>query len=67
MHLMHDEIVLPADYDMSIIRERVASRGAALDAFGGLGAKAYGIREVGVRDAPVTPTGRSTSGTRCTV
>lgn len=40
------EIPLPADYDMAIIRRRVAERGAALDARAGLGLKAYLIREV---------------------
>jgi hypothetical protein len=42
---MQYEIRLPADYDMTIIRERVARRGHALDAFPGLGLKAYLIRE----------------------
>lgn len=46
-------IRLPADYDMAIIRGRVATRGAAMDAFPGLGLKAYGIRERGVDDAAV--------------
>jgi len=45
-------IGLPADYDMGIIRHRVATRGAAMDAFPGLGLKAYGIRERGIADAP---------------
>ncbi|GAA4535155.1 DUF4865 family protein [Amycolatopsis samaneae] len=48
MHAMQYEITLPADYDMAIIRERVATRGHLLDAFPGLGLKAYGIRERGV-------------------
>jgi len=47
MYAMQYEIPLPADYDMSIIRERVATRGAALDRFPGLGLKAYLIRERG--------------------
>ncbi len=38
---------------MGVIRERVATRGAAMDAFPGLGLKAYGIRERGVRGARV--------------
>ncbi len=46
-------IRLPADYDMGIIRHRVATRAAAMDAFWGLGLKAYGIRERSVDDAPV--------------
>lgn len=48
MHAMQYEITLPADYDMGIIRERVATRGHLLDYFGGLGLKVYGIRERGV-------------------
>ncbi|WP_433257560.1 DUF4865 family protein [Streptosporangium sp. CA-135522] len=34
---MQYEITLPADYDMKIIRHRVATRGSAMDAFPGLG------------------------------
>lgn len=45
MDAMQYEINLPADYDMTIIRERVASRGHLLDGFPGLGLKAYLIRE----------------------
>ncbi len=48
MHAMHYEITLPADYDMGIIRTRVATRGSALDDFPGLGLKAYCLRERGV-------------------
>ncbi|HWU05677.1 MAG TPA: DUF4865 family protein [Streptomyces sp.] len=47
MHAMQYEITLPADYDMGIIRERVATRGHLLDGFPGLGLKAYLIRERG--------------------
>jgi hypothetical protein len=32
-------IALPADYDMGIVRERVATRGSALDALPHLGFK----------------------------
>lgn len=53
MYAMQYEITLPADYDMRIIRRRVAARGPALDAFPGLGLKAYLIRERGVDGAPV--------------
>jgi hypothetical protein len=53
MHAMHYEITLPADYDMAIIRRRVATRGATTDDFPGLGLKAYGIRERGVDGSPV--------------
>ena len=47
------EITLPADYDMGIIRKRVAVGGAALDERDGLGLKAYLIREHGRDGAPV--------------
>ncbi|MYV53237.1 DUF4865 family protein [Streptomyces sp. SID3212] len=47
MHAMQYEITLPADYDMGIIRTRVATKGHLLDAFPGLGLKAYLMRERG--------------------
>ncbi|CAM5306834.1 DUF4865 family protein [Streptomyces xanthochromogenes] len=47
MHVMQYEITLPADYDMKIVRERVATRGHLLDTFPGLGLKAYLMRERG--------------------
>ncbi|WP_309110665.1 DUF4865 family protein [Saccharothrix sp.] len=53
MHAMHYEITLPADYDMSIIHRRVATKGSALDAWPGLACKAYLVRERGVDDSPV--------------
>jgi hypothetical protein len=53
MHAMQYEITLPADYDMAIIRHRVATKGAMTDAFDGLGLKAYAIRERGVDGSPV--------------
>lgn len=53
MHALQYEITLPADYDMGIIRERVATRGHLLDAFPGLGLKAYLIRERDVDGSPV--------------
>ncbi|GAA3121112.1 DUF4865 family protein [Streptomyces rectiviolaceus] len=53
MHAMQYEITLPADYDMGIIRNRVATKGHLLDSYPGLGAKAYLIRERGVDDSPV--------------
>ncbi|WP_158865870.1 DUF4865 family protein [Leifsonia sp. AG29] len=40
------EILLPADYDMEVIRRRVRERGAALDARAGLGLKAYLVRDI---------------------
>lgn len=53
MHAMQYRIGLPSDYDMGIIRERVSSKGAALDGFAGLGLKAYLIREAGVAGSPI--------------
>ncbi len=53
MQAMQYEMTLPADYDMRIIRERVAAKGHLLDAFPGLGLKAYLIREQGVAGSPV--------------
>ncbi|MEU3852969.1 DUF4865 family protein [Streptomyces sp. NPDC029554] len=53
MHALQYEITLPADYDMSVIRDRVARRGRLLDDWEGLGLKAYLIRERGVRGSPV--------------
>lgn len=46
MIAMHYRISLPADYDMEIIRVRVAEKGAALDDLPGLAFKAYLIREL---------------------
>ncbi|MFF7178657.1 DUF4865 family protein [Streptomyces sp. NPDC008121] len=45
MHAMQYEITLPADYDMGIIHERVATKGPLLDDFRGLGIKAFLVRE----------------------
>ncbi|HEX4722107.1 MAG TPA: DUF4865 family protein [Pseudonocardiaceae bacterium] len=53
MYAMQYEITLPADYDMSIIRHRVATRGHRTDDFGGLGVKAYCVRERGVGGSTV--------------
>jgi len=47
------EITLPADYDMDIIRNRVALGGHVLDDRAGLGLKAYAVRERGVDGSPV--------------
>lgn len=47
MYAMQYSLTLPADYDMQIIRERVATHGHRLDDFPGLGFKAYCIRERG--------------------
>jgi hypothetical protein len=41
MLAMQYSIALPADYDMAIIRRRIAEKGALLDGFPGLGFKAY--------------------------
>lgn len=53
MHAMQYEITLPADYDMGVIRRRVATRGHLLDGAPGLGLKAYVIRERGRDGSPV--------------
>ncbi|CAG7619707.1 DUF4865 family protein [Actinacidiphila bryophytorum] len=53
MHAMNYRITLPADYDMEIIRRRVAAKGHLLDDFPGLGLKAYLTRERGVDGSPV--------------
>ncbi|MEV7771200.1 DUF4865 family protein [Kitasatospora sp. NPDC086791] len=53
MHAMQYEITLPADYDMGIIRKRVADKGHLLDAYPGLGLKAYLVRERGHLGSPV--------------
>ncbi|MET9497575.1 DUF4865 family protein [Streptomyces sp. NPDC006552] len=53
MYAMQYEITLPAAYDMGLVRERVATRGHLLDAFAGLGVKAYLMRERGVAGSPV--------------
>ncbi|MFD5461235.1 DUF4865 family protein [Kitasatospora sp. NPDC127059] len=53
MHAMQYEITLPADYDMGIIRKRVADKGHLLDSHPGLGLKAYLVRERGQDGSPV--------------
>ncbi|MEV5611254.1 DUF4865 family protein [Streptomyces sp. NPDC052225] len=53
MQAMQYEITLPADYDMAVIRARVATKGHMLDDFPGLGVKAYLMRERGVDGSPV--------------
>ncbi|MFJ8747226.1 DUF4865 family protein [Embleya sp. NPDC127516] len=53
MYAHQYEITLPADYDMGIIRKRVADFGHGLDDRAGLGLKAYTIRERGVDGSPV--------------
>jgi hypothetical protein len=53
MQLMQYEITLPSDYDMGIIRRRVATRGSRTDDFAGLGVKAYLMRERGRHGSPV--------------
>jgi hypothetical protein len=50
---MQYSITLPADYDMAVIRRRVADKGPLLDDFPGLGLKAYLIRERGSDGSPV--------------
>lgn len=46
MYAMQYEISVPADYDMGILRERVAKARTMLDDRQGLGLKAYLIREL---------------------
>ncbi|MFD4752981.1 DUF4865 family protein [Streptomyces sp. NPDC058426] len=53
MHAKQYEITLPADYDMGVIRRRIAVGGHVLDDRAGLGLKAYVIRERGVEGSPV--------------
>jgi Domain of unknown function (DUF4865) len=47
MFIKQYQITLPADYDMQIIRDRVANKGASFDTFAGLGLKCFLIREKG--------------------
>ena len=47
MYIMQYEITVPADYDMGIIRTRVATRGSSFDSFPGLALKCFLIREKG--------------------
>jgi hypothetical protein len=53
MIAMQYQINLPADYDMGIIRNRVARTGHLLDHYPGLGVKAFLIRERGVDGSSV--------------
>ncbi|MGD1221770.1 DUF4865 family protein [Streptomyces krungchingensis] len=53
MHAMQYELTFPADYDMGIIRGRVARVGHLLDDWDGLGFKTYLMRERGVDGSPV--------------
>ncbi|MFD6534221.1 DUF4865 family protein [Streptomyces sp. NPDC060184] len=53
MYAKQYEITLPADYDMGIIRKRVAVGGPTMDDRAGLGLKAFVIRERGVDGSPV--------------
>ncbi|GAA0478802.1 DUF4865 family protein [Streptomyces sp. NPDC046215] len=53
MYAKQYEITLPADYDMRIIRDRVAKGGHVLDDRAGLGLKAYVVRHRGVDGSPV--------------
>ncbi|GGR54111.1 DUF4865 family protein [Streptomyces roseolus] len=53
MYALQYEITLPRDYDMEIIRKRVAAGGHLLDDRAGLGLKAYVIRERGIDGSPV--------------
>lgn len=53
MYATQYEVTLPADYDMQVIRQRVATYGHVLDDRAGLALKAYAIRERGVNGSPV--------------
>ncbi|SDS76142.1 protein of unknown function [Friedmanniella luteola] len=53
MIAMQYQITLPADYDMGVIRDRVARTGHVLDRYPGLGLKAFLVRERGVDGSPV--------------
>jgi hypothetical protein len=53
MYAMQYPIALPADYDMGIIRKRVAAASSMLDDRAGLGFKAYLVRERGVAGSPL--------------
>ncbi|MER5519384.1 DUF4865 family protein [Streptomyces sp. NPDC002763] len=53
MHALQYELTLPADYDMGIVRDRVARVGHLLDDWDGLGFKTYLLRERGVHGSPV--------------
>ncbi|MEU5090537.1 DUF4865 family protein [Streptomyces sp. NPDC021356] len=53
MQAMQYELTLPADYDMDVIRDRVARLGHLLDDWDGLGVKAYLMRERGTHGSPV--------------
>jgi hypothetical protein len=53
MHAMQYELTLPADYDMDVIRGRVARIGHLLDDWDGLGFKTYLMRERGTNGSPV--------------
>ncbi|MFI0169384.1 DUF4865 family protein [Streptomyces sp. NPDC017082] len=57
MHAMQYEFTLPADYDMGIVRSRVARVGHLLDDWDGLGVKTYLMRERGVNGSPVNQYG----------
>ena len=47
MFMKQYEITLPADYDMGVVRKRVADRGASFDTLPGLGLKCFLVREKG--------------------
>ena len=57
MQAMQYMITLPADYDMSVIHERVRTRGPGFDGFPGLAFKAFLVRERGVDGSPVNAYG----------
>lgn len=50
MLAMQYSFTLPADYDMTLIRERISGKGALMDGFPGLAFKAYLYTEIGAPD-----------------
>ncbi|MGW7541837.1 DUF4865 family protein [Streptomyces sp. NPDC054770] len=57
MHAMQYEFTLPANYDMGIVRARVARVRHLLDGWDGLGVKTYLMRERGFHGSPVNQYG----------
>lgn len=64
MLAMQYSISLPADYEMKIIRDRVARRGPMYDTLEHLGFKAFLITEKGKTEIGRTATRHFTSGRR---
>jgi hypothetical protein len=54
MLAMQYTVALPADYDMSIIRDRITRKGGQMDGFAGLAYKAFAARDSSPGGAPPT-------------